>query len=61
MIDKLKDIINQGKGNIILCPTHRSYVDFLIVSYILFHFKMEVPYICAGEDFLNMAVVHHIL
>jgi len=22
---------------------------------------MEVPYICAGEDFLNVAIVHHIL
>lgn len=60
-IERLKDMINKGKGNVILCPTHWSYIDFLIVSYVLFHFKMEVPYICAGEDFLNVAVVHHIL
>jgi len=58
---KIKELVNKGEGNIILCPTHRSYIDFLIVSYILFHFKMEVPFICAGDDFLNMAVVHHIL
>ena len=58
---KLKELMNKNEGNVVLCPTHRSYVDFLIVSYVLFHSKMEVPFICAGEDFLNMAVVHHIL
>lgn len=58
---KLKELFNKREGNVVLCPTHRSYIDFLIVSYILFHAKMEVPFICAGEDFLNMAVVHHIL
>jgi len=60
-IDGLKKLVEGNKGNIILCPTHRSYVDFLIVSYIMFQFKMEVPHICAGEDFLNIKLVHHLL
>ena len=27
----------------------------------MYHFNMEVPFICAGQDFLNIAIVHHLL
>lgn len=30
---------------IILAPTNRSYIDFLIVSYIFFAYKLKLPYI----------------
>jgi glycerol-3-phosphate O-acyltransferase len=36
-------------------------MDFLILSYLFFAYNMEVPHICAGEDFLKIAVVHHLL
>lgn len=29
-------------------PNHRSYVDFLIISYILFTYDIPVPVIAAG-------------
>ncbi|KAF0310740.1 Dihydroxyacetone phosphate acyltransferase [Amphibalanus amphitrite] len=29
-------------------PTHRSYVDFLLVSYICFHYGLPLPVIAAG-------------
>lgn len=60
-IEGLKELVKKNKGNIILCPTHRSYIDFLIVSYIMYQFNMSVPHICAGEDFLNIKLVHHLL
>ena len=60
-LESLRELAARGDGNIILCPTHRSYIDFLIVSYIMYNFNMEIPHICAGEDFLNIAGVHHIL
>ena len=60
-LESLKELYKSHQGNIILCPTHRSYIDFLIVSYIMYHFNMEVPFICAGQDFLNIAIVHHLL
>ncbi|EAS00429.1 male sterility protein (macronuclear) [Tetrahymena thermophila SB210] len=48
-------------GPLIMIPTHRSYIDFLLVSYIFFAYKMQCPHIAAAEDFLNVTVVHHIL
>lgn len=60
-LDHIKKLMESKSGNIILCPTHRSYMDFLIVSYIMFAFKMDMPHICAGDDFLNITFVHHIL
>jgi glycerone phosphate O-acyltransferase/fatty acyl-CoA reductase len=43
------------------CPTHRSYIDFLLVSVVLYYYKMEVPHICSGEDFLNILIVNNLL
>ena len=49
---KLRKLSETRKGPILFCPTHRSYIDFLLVSLVLYYYKMEVPFICAGEDFL---------
>ena len=60
-INQLKQIFASRRGPVIFVPTHRSYVDFLVVSTILYYYGMEVPLICAGEDFLNLAVVADML
>jgi 1-acyl-sn-glycerol-3-phosphate acyltransferase len=60
-INKLKKMINSKEGSIVIVPTHRSYVDFLIVSYVLFSYNVKVPYIAAGEDFLKIFLVNHLL
>ena len=36
-------------GTVIFVPTHRSYVDFIILSYIFFAYNMPLPYIAAGD------------
>lgn len=33
---------------VILMPNHRSYVDFLVLSYIMFTYDLSVPVIAAG-------------
>eukprot|EP01094_Clydonella_sp_ATCC50884_P002152 TRINITY_DN11657_c0_g1_i1.p1 TRINITY_DN11657_c0_g1~~TRINITY_DN11657_c0_g1_i1.p1 ORF type:complete len:1182 (-),score=509.15 TRINITY_DN11657_c0_g1_i1:235-3780(-) len=42
---------------IIIVPTHRSYIDFLLMSYIFFEHGLPLPRIAAGDDFLNMFFV----
>jgi glycerol-3-phosphate O-acyltransferase len=57
-IEKIKAVSNDpSSGPMIILPTHRSYIDFLITSYIFFAYKMPMPHIAAGEDFLNMFMV----
>lgn len=33
---------------VILMPNHRSYMDFLIISYIMFTYDIPMPFIAAG-------------
>ena len=44
---------NPGKADrpcVVLVPSHRSYVDFVILSfYIFFAYNMPIPYIAAGD------------
>ena len=33
---------------VVLLPTHRSYMDFLLLSYMMFEYNLPLPYIAAG-------------
>ncbi|GAM27335.1 hypothetical protein SAMD00019534_105100 [Acytostelium subglobosum LB1] len=45
------------KSPVVLIPNHRSYVDFLIISYIFFEYDLPLPHIAAGEDFLGIIII----
>lgn len=46
---------------ILIMPTHRSYLDFILVSWILYSFDIKVPVIAAGQDFMFMKGVGSLL
>lgn len=46
MSSQLQQAIQESP--VILMPSHRSYMDFLIISYILFTYDIPVPVIAAG-------------
>ncbi|XP_059218682.1 dihydroxyacetone phosphate acyltransferase isoform X1 [Stomoxys calcitrans] len=50
------DHIKQGLGKnpVLYLPSHRSYMDFILMSYICFHYDIEIPGIAAGMDFHSM-------
>ena len=59
-IDKVRSLAKEkSNGPLIIIPTHRSYIDFLILTYIFFAYDLPVPHIAAGEDFLNMFLVRN--
>jgi glycerol-3-phosphate O-acyltransferase len=60
-LKRVRQLCAQRKGPVIFCPTHRSYVDFLLVSCVLYYYNMEVPHICAGEDLMMITGISHIL
>lgn len=39
---------------VVLIPLHRSYIDFMILSLMLFAMHLQIPHVVSGEDFLNM-------
>jgi len=38
------------KGPLILIPCHKSHIDYLILSYVLYHNDMPCPHIAAGKN-----------
>ncbi|KAG8197369.1 hypothetical protein JTE90_013495 [Oedothorax gibbosus] len=46
---------------ILYLPTHRSYSDFLLVSYVCFYFNLPMPVIAAGLDFLGLKFLSFLL
>ncbi|KAG8235470.1 hypothetical protein J437_LFUL014100 [Ladona fulva] len=51
-IERMRAVMTDSP--VILVPSHRSYADFLLLSYICFHFNVMLPVIAAGMDFVAM-------
>ncbi|XP_051729911.1 dihydroxyacetone phosphate acyltransferase isoform X1 [Ctenopharyngodon idella] len=46
---------------VILMPNHRSYMDFLVLSYIMFTYDLSIPVIAAGIPLMGMKLIGEIL
>ncbi|OMJ67191.1 hypothetical protein SteCoe_35718 [Stentor coeruleus] len=57
-LNELAKIINNSKIPIVILPSHRSYIDYLVVPYLLFSFGIKMPYIAAAEDFLEISIIN---
>jgi glycerol-3-phosphate O-acyltransferase len=38
------------KGPLVLVPSHKSHIDYLILDYVLYHNNLPVPHIAAGKN-----------
>ena len=45
---------------VVYAPSHRSHIDYLLLSYVLFHRGLMIPHIAAGEN-MNMALAGPLL
>ncbi|XP_050354144.1 dihydroxyacetone phosphate acyltransferase [Nymphalis io] len=52
---KVKSLM--GKNPVLFLPTHRSYADFCLMTYLCYHYDIDLPAVAAGMDFYSMAVV----
>ena len=48
VLNKVKNM--SLKGPLILIPCHKSHIDYLILSYLLYHNNMPVPHVAAGKN-----------
>ncbi|XP_039283494.1 dihydroxyacetone phosphate acyltransferase [Nilaparvata lugens] len=60
--DRLLEIKkNMGSNPVVFVPSHRSYFDFCMMSFITFTYEIETPCIAAGMDFMSMFLMGEIL
>ncbi|XP_021551798.1 dihydroxyacetone phosphate acyltransferase isoform X3 [Neomonachus schauinslandi] len=53
-IQKLQRAIQEHP--VVLLPSHRSYIDFLMLSFLLYNYDLPVPVIAAGMGLLNIVM-----
>ena len=58
VIDELVEL--QESVSIVLVPTHRSHLDYLLLSYVCFCCGLKLPHIAAGDN-LNLPIVGEFL
>lgn len=46
---------------IIMAPTHKSYLDFIILTYLFFNYKLKIPYVASNEVLLKMTLIPYLL
>jgi glycerol-3-phosphate O-acyltransferase len=54
---QLRELIRSKKTNVVLLPTHKSYMDSILLGYIHYHFKLDYPFVCANEAFFSLALI----
>ncbi|MEM9071291.1 MAG: 1-acyl-sn-glycerol-3-phosphate acyltransferase [Myxococcota bacterium] len=47
-IERVREAARQG--TLIYLPSHKSHVDYLVLSYVLYHHALSAPLIAAGEN-----------
>lgn len=61
-IEAIKKILSTAEPQtVVFAPTHKSFMDFWLISYVCFHYKLPLPLIAAPERFHSMRVVSKIL
>jgi len=48
ILNKVKNM--SLKGPLVLVPSHKSHIDYLILDYVLYHNNLSVPHIAAGKN-----------
>ncbi len=48
------------KGTIVLLPSHKSHLDYVVLTYVLYHHHLQLPLVAAGDN-LNFAPLGPIL
>lgn len=51
---------SKNKLSMIFLPSHKSHVDYLVISYVFYRLGLALPHIAAGEN-LNLPVIGSIL
>lgn len=46
--------------SLIFLPSHKSHIDYLVISYVFFRLGIALPHIAAGEN-LNLPVIGNLL
>ncbi|CBZ52355.1 hypothetical protein NCLIV_021430 [Neospora caninum Liverpool] len=60
-IERLRKTVQECHGPVILLPTHRSYMDSLLLFYMCLGNGMPLPFVAADEGLAQIAVVNRLL
>ncbi len=45
----------------IMVPSHKSYLDFILLAYVHYHFELNNPFVCGDEALFNMALTSYLI
>ncbi len=57
-IDRVREAAKEG--SVVLLPSHKSHIDYIVLTYVLYHHHLQLPLIAAGDN-LNFAPIGPIL
>ncbi len=58
---QLKEILKKGTHKVLLLPMHKSYIDWIMISYILYYHAIDLPFVAGNEYFINITVLTRVL
>uniref|UniRef100_A0A915HUA6 Phospholipid/glycerol acyltransferase domain-containing protein n=1 Tax=Romanomermis culicivorax TaxID=13658 RepID=A0A915HUA6_ROMCU len=59
VISRLKAICVQNP--VVFAPSHRTYMDFILLQFLCYHYELPLPAIASAQDFLQMEFMSEML
>nr|CEL73797.1 TPA: NAD-binding domain-containing protein [Toxoplasma gondii VEG] len=60
-VERLRKTVQESHGPVILLPTHRSYMDSLLLFYMCLGNGMPLPFVAADENLAQIAIINRLL
>jgi hypothetical protein len=60
-LKELRTLLHSKSSNVVLVPTHKSYMDSILLGYIHYHYKLDYPFVCGSEAFFALALISIII
>lgn len=60
-VESLKSLLHEKKDNYILVPTHKSYMDFILLAFVHYYYQVEYPFVCGEETLFQVSFFRHLI
>lgn len=50
-----------GKNPVLFLPTHRSYADFCLMTYLCYHYDIDLPAVAAGMGMYTFNIFFYLI
>jgi len=54
-------LMDSNVHNVVLVPTHKSFIDLIALSFIHYNFHFKCPFVCSADALFSISIIRYLL